>query len=211
MHLGIIGDIDEIKDEVVRFYSFTGYCVSTSAGIEHMLFQCYYAAGDIRKNDAVSKFYGSKNFTSYEAKRELADKAVRSSISNPGTIQSWNEIISEIDMVTGANGARNVLGHNPLSLSAYASEGDVDRPFSFELAVSRNSNEAVALNRSARTVNLKSVREEACALNKVQIVRRHINWNRWRPDLREDLAHLVDHIKRRICGIASAGSSSFSV
>ena len=42
-------------------------------------------------------------------------------------------------------------------------------------------------------------------------VRRHINWNNQRPDLKEDLAHLVDNIKRRICGIASAGFPSFSV
>ncbi|MBT4939626.1 MAG: TRAP transporter small permease, partial [Rhodospirillaceae bacterium] len=36
-------------------------------------------------------------------------------------------------------------------------------------------------------------------------VRRHSNWNNQRPDLKEDLAHLVQYIKRRICGIASAG------
>ena len=42
-------------------------------------------------------------------------------------------------------------------------------------------------------------------------VRRHINWNNHRPDLREDLAHLVQDIKRRICGIASAGFPAFSV
>ena len=42
-------------------------------------------------------------------------------------------------------------------------------------------------------------------------VRRHINWNNWPPDLREDLAHLVQDIKRRFCGIASAGFPSFSV
>ena len=42
-------------------------------------------------------------------------------------------------------------------------------------------------------------------------VRRHIIWNNLRPDLKEDLAHLVQDIRRRICGIASAGSPSFSV
>ena len=42
-------------------------------------------------------------------------------------------------------------------------------------------------------------------------VRRHINWNNQRPDLKEDLAYLVQDIKRRVCGIASAGSPSFSV
>ncbi len=42
-------------------------------------------------------------------------------------------------------------------------------------------------------------------------VRRHINWNTQRPDLKEDLAHLVQDIKQRICGIASAGFPSFSV
>jgi hypothetical protein len=42
-------------------------------------------------------------------------------------------------------------------------------------------------------------------------VRRHINWNNQGADLEEDLAHLVQDIKRRICGIASAGFSSFYV
>ena len=42
-------------------------------------------------------------------------------------------------------------------------------------------------------------------------VRRHINWNKHGPDLKEDLAHLVQDIKRRICGVASAGFPSFSV
>ena len=42
-----------------------------------------------------------------------------------------------------------------------------------------------------------------------KVVRRHINWNTYRPDLREDLVHLVQDIKQRICGIASAGSPSF--
>ena len=42
-------------------------------------------------------------------------------------------------------------------------------------------------------------------------VRRHIIWNNLRPDLKEDLAHLVQDIKRRICGIAGAGSLSFSI
>jgi CheY-like chemotaxis protein len=37
------------------------------------------------------------------------------------------------------------------------------------------------------------------------------NWNNWRPDLRGDPVHLVQYIKRRICGIASAGLPSFSV
>ena len=49
------------------------------------------------------------------------------------------------------------------------------------------------------------------ALNYRGIVRRHINWNNLRPDLKEDLAHLVQDIKRHICGIASAGLPSFSV
>jgi hypothetical protein len=42
-------------------------------------------------------------------------------------------------------------------------------------------------------------------------VRRHINWNTEQSDLKEDLAHLVCYFKRRICGIASAGSPLFFV
>jgi len=49
------------------------------------------------------------------------------------------------------------------------------------------------------------------AAEKIASVRRHINWNNHRPDLKEDLAHLVQDIKRRICGIASAGVPLFSV
>ena len=45
----------------------------------------------------------------------------------------------------------------------------------------------------------------------VKIVRRHIKWNIQRPDLREDLAHLVQDVMRRVCGIASAGSPWFLV
>ena len=41
------------------------------------------------------------------------------------------------------------------------------------------------------------------------IVCRHINWNNLRPDLKEDLAHLVQDIRRRVCGIAIAVSPSF--
>jgi hypothetical protein len=40
-------------------------------------------------------------------------------------------------------------------------------------------------------------------------VRRHINWNNLRPDLKEDLAHLVQDIRRRVCGVAIAVSPSF--
>ena len=40
-------------------------------------------------------------------------------------------------------------------------------------------------------------------------VRRHINWNNLRPDLKEDLAHLVQDIRRLVCGIAIAVSPSF--
>jgi len=48
-------------------------------------------------------------------------------------------------------------------------------------------------------------------LDPSETVRRHINWNNQGPDLKEDLAHLVQDIKRRICGIASAGFPSFYV
>ena len=36
-------------------------------------------------------------------------------------------------------------------------------------------------------------------------VRRQGFWDRWAPELREDLAYLVHMIMRRICGEASAG------
>ena len=37
------------------------------------------------------------------------------------------------------------------------------------------------------------------------LVRRQRNWDRWLPDIREALAHLVGHIRRRVFDVASAG------
>ena len=37
-----------------------------------------------------------------------------------------------------------------------------------------------------------------------RLVRRQINWNNWRPDLREHVAHLIVEVKQRPCGVASA-------
>jgi hypothetical protein len=58
----------------------------------------------------------------------------------------------------------------------------------------------------ARTTSMVS----ANGVAPMNSVRRHINWNNQGADLKEDLAHLVQDIKRHICGIASAGSPSFS-
>lgn len=165
MQLGIIGDIDQVEDEIVRFYAFKGYCVSTAAGIEHLLFSCFYSANDLSEEDAAAKFYGSKRFTTFSQKRDLADEAVKDVYRNPGVLETWDKLISEISAVTGVDGARNVLAHNILSIHAYENEGDPSKPYLFELAVSRNRNEAAAFGRDPRVVNLKSVREEACALN----------------------------------------------
>ncbi len=61
----------------------------------------------------------------------------------------------------------------------------------------------------------RATRKQYSAEEKIRIVldgvRRHINWNNRQLDLKEDLAHLVQDIKRRICGIASAGLPLFSV
>ena len=70
------------------------------------------------------------------------------------------------------------------------------------------SNEAV---RIALTSGLpqKQVADDLGVGLSTMSVRRHIKWNTWRPDLKEDLAHLVQDIKRRLCDVASAGSPSF--
>lgn len=41
-------------------------------------------------------------------------------------------------------------------------------------------------------------------------VRRQINWDCVRLELTECLAHLVVHVRRRPCGVASAGFAVFS-
>ncbi len=44
---------------------------------------------------------------------------------------------------------------------------------------------------------------KSCNLFPLLFVRRQGFWDRWRPELREDLAHLVGLIMRRIWGEAS--------
>lgn len=117
----------------------------------------------MKRKDAVERFYKPPQFKN---KRDLADTAVKTFFSNPHAIEIWNEIISEIDMVSDVKGARNILSHNPLSWDIYKNNGDVGAPFLFELAVSRNSNEAAAHKRPERKENNNSVRQEACALHK---------------------------------------------
>ncbi len=58
---------------------------------------------------------------------------------------------------------------------------------------------------------LSDLRQAWLEQKSTSAVRRHINWNNRQLDLKEDLAHLVQDIKRRICGIASAGLPLFSV
>ncbi len=43
------------------------------------------------------------------------------------------------------------------------------------------------------------------------LVRRQINWNRFRFEQAESLAHLLFQFKQRLCGVASAGVRLFFV
>ena len=82
------------------------------------------------------------------------------------------------------------------------------------LAVDRVMTEGSVYDRDLAALAIKQAQGdlvEAIFLLRAYRVRRHINWNNLRPDLKEDLVHLVQDIKRRICGIASAGIPSFSV
>ena len=77
---------------------------------------------------------------------------------------------------------------------------------------SRNSYIATLVERHTRYVMLvKVANKDTQSVVSALIVRRHINWNNQVPDLKEDLVHLVVYIRRRICGIASAGFPWFAV
>ena len=165
LQLGIIGEIDKVEDEIVRSYSFIGYCVSTSAEVEHMLFNCYYAAGDLSKKEAAEKFYKSDRFGD---KYKLANTAVRTLFSGSAAKSTWDDIISKIDNLSGAKGSRNVFAHNPLMMNLYVNDKDTDAPYLMELAVSRNRNEAEVKNRALKTENLASIRSysyDLCGAN----------------------------------------------
>ncbi len=52
LEIGILGKVDEIPDEGMRFYALIGLCVSTCAAIEQLLFQSYFKTCGLSAKDA---------------------------------------------------------------------------------------------------------------------------------------------------------------
>ena len=159
--IGIVGDIDKIEDEAAKFYAFIGYVVSTSAGIEHLLFDCYYAASEQSKEEAAKEYYNTKPS---EEQRQLANKAVQSLYADASY---WDKTFIEIDNLSGANGLRNVVSHSILSYQ-FLDQGD---DFYIELAIGQNFNAANAMRkkRSTKRESLDSLRIYACDLHKAYL------------------------------------------
>jgi hypothetical protein len=153
--LGVIGKLDEVEGEEARFYAYIGLCVSSAAGIEHTLFQCFNSAAKLTEPDAVKKFYKDVRF---QRKRELTDIAVRSIFTNPPITKIWNGIIEEIKDVCGPDGARNLVSHNPLSLDFFINKSDEDFAPIMELSVSQNQKLVTAGIRKPERHTLASLR-----------------------------------------------------
>lgn len=162
LELGILGKVDEVEDPTMRFYALIGLCISTSAEIEHRLFDCYWATvADLDHKSAVKLFHKQIKF-SY--RRDLTDQSVKDALSAPATLETWNKIIRELQSVCGPEGARNLVGHNPLSFNIYEDANDEAAPYFIELAVNQNFNAVLAGKRRPETQTFKTLRAYAYAL-----------------------------------------------
>jgi len=163
--LGIIGKVDKIVDDKMRFYAFIGLAISTAAAIEHGLFDCFDSATGGDKKANAQEFYKS---TDFKHKRDLADKAVRARLTDRKTLETWNDIICELDSVCGRNSARNLVGHNPLITSFLVRRNDDGTPDLIggsavysEDSVRQNWNVVLAEKRKNAKHTLKTFRQYA--------------------------------------------------
>jgi hypothetical protein len=148
LEFGILGKIGEIQDDSMKFYALIGLCVSTSAEIEHRLFDSFYATCGKKRKQAADEFYKGLNF---EPKLKMADASVQAILADGETLKFWKEIISEVrDHCTGDT-VRNLVSHNALALNLYIKTGadgvpDIEKGSAvrMELAVHRNSNVVLA-------------------------------------------------------------------
>jgi hypothetical protein len=162
LELGILGKVDEVADPAMRFYTLIGLCISTSAEIEHRLFDCYRTTvSDLDHKAAAEVFY---KYVKFSHRRDLADEAVRSAFTNSATLGVWDKVISEIQSVCGPDGARNLVGHNPLSYNIYKDKDDEGGDLVVELAVNQNFNAVIAGKRRPAKHTFKTLRAYAYAL-----------------------------------------------
>ena len=113
LEFGVLGKVDAISDDGMRFYALVGLCVSTAAAIEHHLFDCFRSTSGKSQKRAAEEFYKNVFF---DRKRKLANASVRAALINSSaSLRIWDEIISEVQQVCGPDGARNLVSHNPLT------------------------------------------------------------------------------------------------
>jgi len=104
-------------DERIAMYAVVGICVSEAAEIEWHLFECYFLASGLELEDAIKEFH---RYVQFEHKRQVTNRAMRAFLAGPDLV-AWERVAKQVDAVCGANGARNLISHNPVRASIYAS------------------------------------------------------------------------------------------
>lgn len=159
LELGILGKIDDIADEAMRFYALIGLCVSTTGEIDRHMYRCYVNAGALPEKDAAEKYY---RYVKFSYRRDLTDKAVRAFLKSPATRSRWDERISEVQSVCGPNGARNLIGHNPLVRQMrFRATTEQNLDVRFEFLVSQSSGAVLSGMRRPETHTLRSLKNYA--------------------------------------------------
>lgn len=144
LEFGILGKVDEIPDESMRFYALIGLCVSTAAAIEHHMYDCYLSTCGKSERDATKLFYKDVRFAH---RRDLTNENVRATLANSTLLPVWDEIICQIQAVCGPDGARNLVSHNPLTRFHFIRKNEDGSPrlqqgsaLYSDLAVNQNHN-----------------------------------------------------------------------
>lgn len=189
LEIGVLGKVDQISDEGMRFYALIGLCVSTGAAIEHLLFHCYRVTCGLDRKSAAENFY---KYVQFKPRRDLADGAVQAALKDGPLLETWKDLLSEIQEVCGGDKARNLISHNPLELDVFVRlkpDGTPDfednSSLYTELAVNQSHGAVLGRGRRPDRHTAKSLREYAYAILGAEL--------RLSEFYRSRLAHLAEH------------------
>lgn len=117
MTFPILDQITELKPPI-KLYALNGAAMAFANEIEETMFWCYLAASDLTWEQAVDRFYA---FVRFANKQDQTDTAVSAKVEGTEHAERWSDLVRRIRTHLGeGTSLRNLIGHNPITMSVYA-------------------------------------------------------------------------------------------
>lgn len=122
--------IANVEDKQIRFYAIVGATISLTAKLEDLFFQIFYRATGLDNDVIASILFEIKNSSTV---RDIVMAAMDSTLKSnknerpnvKNLTREWGQLKSRIISATGNNGARNVVGHNFVSITGFSIPGPI--------------------------------------------------------------------------------------